>query len=383
MAERLNDTKIAALKRKARRYEVRDGIVRGLYVEVGSKGGKVWWLQAARGGKRERIRLGPFPDIKTADARNQALLVKDEIARPRSSGDVRTVAELFERYKMAREDQRRAWRDVESVWDNWARDRIGHVLVSDVNHHHGLDLRDYVSSKSSASRAAKVLIYLRPMFAWAAKERLIDTNPWVGISTGLAPQTRDRVLSANEWREVWQASFEEPGPFGPFTRVLMLSGQRLSNVAQMRWDEIEDGVWTIPREKFKATRPDKAKAHEVPLSRALTQEIRRIPRTSDFVFNARSHKAIQPGSRQKNRLAERAGVSNWTYHDLRRTAATRMAEGGISRFIIERALGHADQGVTATYDRATYRDEKRNAFEVLAASLPSNEVNLQPAGRVN
>ena len=46
-----------------------------------------------------------------------------------------------------------------------------------------------------------------------------------------------------------------------------------------------------------------------------------------------------------------------------------MAEGKVPRFIIERALGHADQGVTATYDRASYREEKLEAFEVVASGL--------------
>jgi len=369
MTERLNDTKIKALKVRGQRYEVRDSVVRGLYVEVGAKGGKVWWLQASRGGKRERVRLGTFPELVSQSARNQATLIKDDIIRPRSSTEVKTTAALFERYKAVHKAKRRAWRDVESVWLNWARDRIGHVPLTDVTHHHGLDLRDYVASKAGPARAAKVLIYLRPMFSWAARERLIDINPWAGISAGSSPQPRDRVLSNLEWRAVWDASFEEPSPFGPFTRSLMLSGQRLSNVAQMRWDEISDGVWTIPRDKFKATRPERATAHEVPLSAALSQLIYEMPKTCEYVFNARGNKPIQPGSRQKNRLAERACVSGWTYHDLRRTAATQMAEGKVSRFIIERALGHADQGVTATYDRASYRDEKLEAFEVVASGL--------------
>jgi len=48
-----------------------------------------------------------------------------------------------------------------------------------------------------------------------------------------------------------------------------------------------------------------------------------------------------------------------------------MAEGKVSRFIIERALGHADQGVTATYHRASYRDEKLEAFEVVTSGFPA------------
>jgi len=46
-----------------------------------------------------------------------------------------------------------------------------------------------------------------------------------------------------------------------------------------------------------------------------------------------------------------------------------MAEGGVSRFIIERTLGHTETSVTAVYDRHHYRDEKRAALEVLAETV--------------
>ena len=71
----------------------------------------------------------------------------------------------------------------------------------------------------------------------------------------------------------------------------------------------------------------------------------------------------------RSRISAATGVSNWRFHDLRRTGATLMAEGGVQRFIIERVLGHADHTVTAIYDRATYRDEKRAALEVLAETV--------------
>jgi len=369
MVDRLTDSKASALKSKPNRFEVRDSVVRGLYLEVGAKGAKVWWLQAMRGKRRERIRLGAFPALTTQNARSQAMAAKERIRGLRSASEVRTVDELFERYATRRRHERRSWRDVESVWHCWAKDRIGHVQLSDLTTFHALELRDFVASKSSDARARKVLIYLRPMFSWAASERLIDANPWAGLATGGASIARDRVLTPSEWMLIWNASFNEPHPFGEFVRALMLSAQRLSNVAQMRWDEIADCVWTIPREKFKSTRPEKARAHEVPLSKALVALLGSMPKTCDYVFSARHGKPISPGSRQKRRIAESAGVTNWVFHDIRRTAATRMAENKVSRFIIERSLGHADQGVTAIYDRATYRDEKREALDVLAKGL--------------
>ena len=117
-------------------------------------------------------------------------------------------------------------------------------------------------------------------------------------------------------------------------------------------------MWIIPREKVKATRTQKAAPHEVPLSRALADLITAQPCLGPYVFTTRGDRPIAPGSRIKARLeadvnAQASELADWRFHDIRRTAATMMAGRGVSRFIIERILGHADSGVTATYDRST------------------------------
>ena len=147
-------------------------------------------------------------------------------------------------------------------------------------------------------------------------------------------------------------------------RALMLSAQRLGEVAGMRWEEIDANVWAIPAARHKSQR-----RHEVPLSKALVHLVSTLPRHDAHVFSTRPDRAVVPGSILKNRIVAATGVTDWRFHDVRRTGATLMAEGGVSRFVIERVLGHADSSVTAIYDRATYRDEKRAALEVLAETV--------------
>ncbi|WP_176556215.1 tyrosine-type recombinase/integrase [Rubellimicrobium rubrum] len=388
MATRLNEKKAADLRPKAEGYEVRDEVVPGLVLRVGKKGIKVWDVVVQTSPKsRQRIRLGTFPTLSVKDARKAAEVAKETASRPGRSRELRTVGELFERYAAARAPQMRAWHDVQSAWKVWGEARLAHIRLTDLSVHHGLDLRDHVALHSSPLRAASVIRYLRPMFAWAADERIIDVSPWATLKAREKAEARERVLSPAEWKGVWQAAVQEPYPFGPFVQALMLSGQRLSNVAEMRWDEIHGDVWVIPREKIKATRTEKAAAHEVPLSGVLRALIAEQPRLGPFVLTTRGDRPISPGSRQKDRieaavnsaatltkgrpLEPRETLSNWRFHDLRRTAATLMTGGGVSRFIVERVLGHADRGVTAIYDRNLYREEKRTALEVLAATVAS------------
>ena len=356
MKDLLNNTKVERLKSKDTRYEIRDTGERGLILRVGKKGQKVWEVMVHRGGKRQRIRLGTFPSLLVPDARLAAQSTKQNINRPANAEEIKTVAELFITYREARMPKMRAWRDVQSVWDNWAKDRIGHVRITDVSVHHGRDLRNHVARKSSELRGS-------------ADESILPENPWSNLKAGAIAPARDRVLTSIEWHKVWDATFTEQYPMGPFVRALMLSGQRKDNVASMRWDELHGDVWTIPKEKMKATKIEKAKSHEVMLSKALADLIAEQPRLGPFVFTTMADRPICPGSRLKDRIGEVAGFTDWRFHDVRRTAATTMTIGKVPRFIVERVLGHADNSVTSVYDRASYRDEKREAMEILAGSL--------------
>ena len=78
-------------------------------------------------------------------------------------------------------------------------------------------------------------------------------------------------------------------------------------------------------------------------------------------------------------LQKRSGTSGWTLHDLRRTARSLMSRAGVSTDHAERCLAHVIGGVRGIYDRHEYREEKRLAFESLAAQI---DRILQPADNV-
>jgi len=341
-----------------------------LVLRVGKKyGAKQWHTFVYRGSKRRMVRLGVFPNMCIRDARMAAIQAKANSNAPWTPEHIKTVSDLFAEYKVAREPKMRAWRDVQSAWDVWAKEFVGYLRLTDISIHHWRELRNHVSNKSSELRGSAVIRYIRPMFSWAVDESLIDAHPWGGLKATAIATPCDRVLTNTEWQEVWEATFDDN--LGAYFRFLMLSVQRKDNLASMQWDEISDGIWTIPAEKFKATKKEKAKAHEVPLTKELLDILATQPKRRPFVFGPTGLKQLRLGSREKERLAQRAGVKDWRIHDLRRTGATKMTEGKIPRFIVERVLGHADRSVTAIYDRATYRGEKLMALELLSKPILS------------
>jgi len=124
--------------------------------------------------------------------------------------------------------------------------------------------------------------------------------------------------------------------------------------------EIKGDMWTIPK-----TRTKNKREHDVPLP-ALALNL--IPEgEGDLVFTTTGNTPVGIGSKVKRRLKKSMGTKvHWQPHDLRRTAATGMADIGVAPHIIEAVLNHisgARGGVAGIYNRSKYIPEKRAALE--------------------
>ncbi|WP_454019844.1 site-specific integrase [Azospirillum sp. Marseille-Q6669] len=155
-------------------------------------------------------------------------------------------------------------------------------------------------------------------------------------------------------------------PFGTLVQMLLVTGQRWEEVAQMRWEQITNDVWTLPRARTKADR-----AHEVPLSTLAMTILSGIPRFSGpYVFTTTGGlKPVSGYSKAKLRLDAKSGVQGWRIHDLRRTCGTGLARLGVPLTTISRVLNHAEGGVTRIYARHSYLPEKREALEAWGSRI--------------
>lgn len=356
MATTLTDRSVKSLKPDTKQYEVRDAALRGLAIRVNADGSKTWTLIVSKGGKRQRVTLGSYPDLRLADARRRASERKQ--SGYRAGGTVETV---FAAYLNEIKKTRRSWRDVEQVARLYMIPIMGSRQMDTITAADGVEMMDMISRKSSDNRAAKAIAYLRPFFRWAAGRSIIPTNPWVVIvpPSGTS-EARERVLTDDELGKIWSFAKADAYPFGPFLQLLILTAQRRAEVGGMMWEEFdfERGLWSIPSARHKQKR-----GHEVPLPSAAIELITPLPRHCDWLFSTTRKSPISGYGRFKQRIDKATGVSDWRLHDIRRTAATRMAELQVPRFVIARVLGHSDTSITATYDRASYRGEKLEALE--------------------
>ena len=172
--------------------------------------------------------------------------------------------------------------------------------------------------------------------------------------TSSKDRARTRILTDDELRAIWKQA-EEPGPFGALVRLLLLTGQRRSKVASMRWEDVSlDGVWSVPTESRQ-----KGTGRELVLPEMALDIIKAQPRfaSSPYVLAGRYRGAHYSnyGNGKATFDASLPKMPQWGLHDLRRTAKSLMARAGVLPTCQERVLGHEMGGVEGIYDRHSYQ----------------------------
>ena len=210
---------------------------------------------------------------------------------------------------------------------------------------------------------------LRKMFNWAIGQGLygIETSPLERLSINELcgkSKARDRILTDAELRAVWDAANRMGYPYGPVFRLLILTGQRESQVSDLAWPEVDfdKALWTLTAERMKMEM-----AHEVPLGPGAIDLLQSLPRwmRGDFAFTTTSGaKPINGFSKAKARIDKLSGVSGWIIHDLRRTMRTHLSALPVQDVVREAVIAHAQRGVHKVYDLHAYRDEKRHCLEL-------------------
>jgi len=221
-----------------------------------------------------------------------------------------------------------------------------------------------IVQQSGAASAARARSDLSALFTWAMKEGLCENNPVIATNNpGAGHQPRDRVLSNAELRLVWRACQDDD--FGRITRLLVLTGCRREEIGGLLWSEVEGDAVTISGQRTKNHR-----AHVLPLPAVALDLLPAARAARPYVFGSRGEGFsawAYSKMRLDTRIAETVGkpLAHWTMHDLRRSAATGMADLGVEPHIIEAILNHISghkAGVAGVYNRAPYEKQKRAAL---------------------
>lgn len=376
----LTDTKVAAIKPpESGRIEYPDAKVTGLRLRVGHGGAKTWTLRRRVGSKVINRKIGTYPATSLSKARETALAIIEALE---ASGTTETLDRTFKEAAVRWiEDKGRPTiitRQLElHVYPDWADRKLIDIKRADV--------RELIRGLEGEVLPNRVLATLKSVFTHAVKQDWLEHSPADHVDKPKAEAARERVLSMDEIACVWRAAGLLGYPAGPWARVLMLTGQRRSEVAGMRWADvdIEAGTWTLTASHTKAKR-----SHLVPLPAAALTIIEQLPRLGAYVFATTANAPMRGFARDKAQLdqwmdSKGEGLAEaWRFHDLRRSAATHMVRLGIPELVVSRVLNHAVTGVTGKhYALHSYAAEKRHALDTWAAEI-DRAVNGERGGNV-
>jgi integrase len=392
MKTMLTDRALKAMKPAApgTRKMIWDSAVPSFGARVSEHGKITFIVLRRRPGEKHALRrmLGQYPIMPLAEAREAALQALREIERgidPKKRKEVERCAEaqrqansfasVAEDFIVRHVRKLRSGAEVESAIRRELVERWGERPVTDIRRGDVVALIEEISDTGRNAAARKIHAHCSKLFTWAVARGKygLETSPCAGVKPAAiigAPEARQRVLSDSETLAVWRATAALPYPAGPFLHLLLLTGQRLREVAEMAWPEIDidKALWTIPADRMKGD-----SAHEVPLSTMAVEILESLPRwTGPYIFSTTGgERPISGFSKMKLRIdaALAEAIPAWRFHDLRRTMRTGLGGLPVPPNVAEMCLAHAQPGLHQIYDRHSYRDEKRRAFELWAARL--------------
>jgi integrase len=374
MRKQLTQLTIDRIKPAGSRVEISDHLLPALRLIVQPSGARSWAIRCRIHGKPAKLTIGDARVIGITEARDKARDLLREVAagadprharRDQAENTLGAIAEQYLRHQVVKRRQRtqEAYLHHLKQWKPLHRRPLGELTRREISTRL-LDLKDD-HGPIAANRARSTLSAL---FTWAIKRGLVDVNPVAGTVQN-EERSRERVLSIEELRAIWQAT-NSPDDHDAIVRLLMLTGCRRNEVSMMAWGELDldKAVWSIP-----SSRTKNGKAHRVPLSDQALEIIRARPRRGNraWVFGAGSG-PWSGWTRAKRKLDQRCGVTDWTLHDLRRSFVTHLCEIGIAPHVVESAVNHISGhkgGVAGIYNRSDYWVERVRALQLWADHL--------------
>jgi len=311
------------------------------------------------------------------------------VARAAAARNVATLGDLVPKYLDARESELRprshaeAKRYLEQTWKP-----LHKLPIDTITRQNVVTTVDDIAAKSGKVAADRARTTLSALFGWAIDKGYLDANPTLNVKARAPAKSRERVLSEAELVEVWRACLDDD--YGRIVRLLILTGQRRSEIGDLARVEVDAGKRQI---ELPEQRTKNGRAHIIPLS-DLALEILEAAgafddeAARDLVFGqgaggfggwskskADLDKRIAKARAKAAHKAKGKPMPAWTLHDLRRSFVTHVSERGFAQpHVVEAIVNHisgAKAGVAGVYNRAAYLAEKREALELWSAHISS------------
>ncbi len=366
---RLTDLSIRKLKSPIQGQRTHfDDAPSGFGVRVSQGGAKSFVVMY---GKRRQLKtIGRYPDMKLADARREAKRIQGELAFQNMADLSHLPAITFTEAKDRFLDDTKSRTRPKTHYEY--QRLLGlhfkyNKQVQEISRH---DVMRVVSKlNNTPSEAQHAFVAIRTMMNWCTKHGLVDNSPVPRMTFKI--KARSRILTDNELTAVWKRAGATEHPFGYIVQLLILTGQRRSEIGSLRWSWVNSDQIVYPPDFTKNKRE-----HRLPIGTMANDILEGLSNDADLVFPSRDNTdtPFNGWSKCKKRFDEALDMPPYTLHDLRRTYSSNMARLGVPIHVTEKLLNHVSgtvSGITAVYNRHTYMNEMQEAVNLFEKEFES------------
>ena len=243
MKQRITARSLNAYRRLRREVYIWDTEQHGLGIRTSPKGKLSWLFQRWVDSEARRVVIGHYPPMELPEARKKARALKTALPQ---LDQVLTLQEAFESYCQLRQEDGRYWDEVKRRFKKDVIPALG--ASTPITEIAKADVRGLINSKLRLGHkisARKQFDVLNPFFVFCLSEDYVTTNPLATLVRPKISKPRERVLSVAEIKAIWSAATELGYPFGNFTKLLLLTACRRTELAGIQHNEIEGNTLRI------------------------------------------------------------------------------------------------------------------------------------------
>lgn len=372
------------------RNSYRDTKVVGLNFVITANNSKSFYLVKWIKGKTVRIRIGNYQNVTIEDARRITQKYLVEIAQGKNHNEEKklitnapTLTDLFKYWlKTYAKSHKKTWKTDIRVFKKYCK-KIRKIKLPELEKVHINKWHKSLGKKHGKYQANRTYQLIRSLFRVADEIGYKGINPCIGVKM-FPEKSRERFLLPNELKQWHDAVAQEEPLWKDLILMTLFTGQRKSNVCQMKWKDVDiiQRLWFVEGEQLK---------NGSPLVVVLSQQACEIlearqhlpDKNETWVFPAK-HKKDAPVQSMRaawDRVRQHSQLNDIRIHDLRRTLGSWQALTGTSLQIIAGSLGHKTIKSTEIYARlliSTIRESVEKATQKIVEHWENNKDNLTP-----
>jgi len=373
---KFTDQKIRGLKASNKRQEYYDLLTKGLCLRVSKTGKKTFSYEYNFRKKKKRLTLGEYGIISLKFARDQVKEAKVKLNQgidPKSEVDKRksiiptTVSEVAAAYERKHISQlaENTQTEYKRYLNNHIIPEFGDLEVKNLTKKEIVQYLDKIALEDGHKVTAnRIKATLSGLYTFHIDQGNDLLDPTKSIKK-YKEISKERVYSNSEIKELWHFFDNMTEPTGSLYKILLLLARRKSETWSARWDHIQDDKWTFPSVNVKTDNLFILPITDI--TREILDKLRVLNEDSEYIFQSpriKNHH-ITSDSTAKKKVQDNTSIDDFTPHDLRRTAITKLSEIGTPRDIAEKISNHSQSTKNnsfSVYDRYDKMKEMHQAL---------------------